>query len=115
MQSRKWIRIGLGMIFAVHATVMFAQTASRDSVAHASSSETFSEKISDGVITAKVRAALLNAKDVKDSHNIHVRTAAGVVRLTGTAPSREVKDAATAAARTVDGVTHVHNDLHVAN
>ncbi|WP_337690836.1 BON domain-containing protein [Mycetohabitans sp. B46] len=105
----------IGMICAVHMAGLVAQTASGNSTAQSSGSETVSEKISDGAITTKVKAALLNAKDVKGFQNIHVKTTAGAVRLTGTVPSRQAKEAASAAARTVDGVTHVHNDLHIAN
>lgn len=102
------------MFIAACATCAFnvaAQTG--NATQSASSSETMSEKISDGAITTKVKAALLNAKDVKGSQNIHVETTAGAVRLTGTVPTRQAKAAAAAAAKTVDGVTRVRNDLKV--
>ncbi|MCG1055509.1 BON domain-containing protein [Mycetohabitans sp. B5] len=115
MQTTPWIRVAIGMICAAHVAGLAAQSAGSDRAAQSSGSETLSEKISDGAITTKVKAALLNAKGVKGFQNIHVKTTAGAVRLTGTVPSREAKEAATAAARTVDGVTRVHNDLHIAN
>lgn len=115
MQTTPWIRITIGMICAAHMAGLAAQTVSSNSATQSSGSETVSEKISDGAITMKVKAALLNAKDVKGFQNIHVKTTAGAVRLTGTVPSREAKEAATTAARTVDGVTRVHNELHIAN
>lgn len=116
MQTTSWIRVAIGILCAAHMAGLAARTEGRsDSTAQSSSSETFSEKISDGAITTKVKAALLNAKGVKGFQNIHVKTTAGAVRLTGTVPSREAKEAATTAARTVDGVTHVHNDLRIAN
>ncbi|MCF2134665.1 MULTISPECIES: BON domain-containing protein [Burkholderiaceae] len=115
MQTTRWIRVAIGIICAAHVVGLAAQSAGSNRAAPLSGSETLSEKISDGAITTKVKAALLNAKGVKGFQNIHVKTTAGAVRLTGTVPSREVKEAAADAARTVDGVTHVHNDLHIAN
>jgi hypothetical protein len=68
--------------------------------------------ISDGVITSKVRLALMRAKDLK-STDIHVETIAGTVRLAG-----EVDDAKQAArveqlAGRVKGVKKVDSRLSV--
>jgi hyperosmotically inducible periplasmic protein len=110
MKTEKILHLAIAVACAACALNVGAQTSSGSS---ASSSETMSEKISDGAITTKVKAALLNAKDVQGSQNIHVTTTAGAVRLSGTVPSKASKEAATAAAKTVDGVTRVRNDLKV--
>jgi hyperosmotically inducible protein len=115
MKMKKCLRFMFGAACTACALNVSAQTDSGSATQSASSSETMSEKISDGAITTKVKAALLNAKDVKGSQNIHVKTTAGAVQLTGTVPTRQAKAAAAAAAKTVDGVTRVHNDLTVAD
>jgi len=100
------------IVFAAGAS---AQTPASDTGDVSHQGETASQKISDGVITSKVKAALLDAKDVKDSQHIHVRTRNGVVHLSGTVPSAEAKAAATSAAKTVDGVRSVSNKIKVAS
>ena len=69
-----------------------------------------STAVSDAAITAKVKAKYLNDKRLKGS-DISVTTANGVVSLTGTAPSSEAKSAAEEAAKTVEGVLNVGNDI----
>jgi len=68
--------------------------------------------ISDTVITAKAKAALLGAKDVHGSR-IQVTTEQGVVTLAGVVPRAEEKDRATRVVADLDGVVSVNNALDV--
>ncbi|CAJ0805035.1 Osmotically-inducible protein Y [Ralstonia mannitolilytica] len=70
------------------------------------------EGFSDTAITAKVKAGLLNQKDL-GSMRIHVRTRDGVVRLTGSVPTMVQRQMATKVAKGVTGVASVENDLIV--
>jgi hyperosmotically inducible protein len=105
----------VGATCIAFAVGVSAQTASSDTAASSHQGETASQKISDGVITTKVKAALLDAKEVTGSQHIHVRTHNGVVHLSGTVPSEQAKEAATSAAKTVDGVRSVSNKIKVAS
>src|ERR1700761_727835 len=92
--------------FALHAN---AQT---NSAAPSSASETVGQHIDDGTVTTKVKAELLQAKDVKSTH-IHVKTRKGVVWLTGTVPSSDDKAAAEKVVQNVKGVESVKNHLKI--
>lgn len=74
--------------------------------------ETVGEKIDDGMLTVKVKAALIENPDTK-ALQINVETQEGVVRLLGAVDSAKAKDAATAAAKSVKGVKEVKNELTV--
>jgi len=74
--------------------------------------ETVSEGLSDTAITTKVKASLLDQKDLSSAH-IHVRTRQGVVRLTGSVPTTKERHMATEVAKGVSGVTSVENHLGV--
>ncbi|WP_180863050.1 BON domain-containing protein [Cupriavidus pauculus] len=74
--------------------------------------ENVSEGISDTTITTKVKASLLDQKDLSSVH-IHVRTREGVVRLTGTVPTTTERHMATDVAKRVSGVTSVENHLGI--
>ncbi|HTJ94566.1 MAG TPA: BON domain-containing protein [Pararobbsia sp.] len=93
--------------FALHVN---AQT--NNSTAPSSSSESVGQHIDDGTITTKVKADLLQAKDVKSTH-IHVKTRKGVVWLTGTVPSDDDKTAAEKVVMNVSGVDSVKNHLKI--
>ena len=64
----------------------------------------------DDKITVKVKAALHEDKEVGES-DLHVRTTAGVVTLTGRAASPEAAERAVRIARNVEGVSSVNNQL----
>jgi hypothetical protein len=68
--------------------------------------------VDDSVITAKVKAALMNTPNV-DSTEITVETFKGVVKLSGFLDSQAMIDAAVHAAQGVNGVKSVTNDLSV--
>jgi hyperosmotically inducible protein len=70
------------------------------------------ETIDDSVITAKVKAALID-NDIVDAGEVNVNTYRGVVQLSGFVDSNDEKTQATQATRAVDGVKEVRNDLKV--
>ena len=75
--------------------------------------ETVGEYIDGAAITAEIKVKL--ADDAETSAlNIEVKTMdAGVVQLSGFAKSQQEKDVATQIARSVKGVSSVHNNLIV--
>lgn len=70
------------------------------------------EVVDDGVITAKVKAALIDNPTTK-ARQINVDTRQGVVQLQGFVDTNDEKMAATDVARSVSGVQSVRNDLEV--
>ncbi|MBX9963730.1 MAG: BON domain-containing protein [Burkholderiales bacterium] len=70
--------------------------------------------LEDTAITAKVKAALAMADDLKDSR-ISVETVSGRVILTGKLPTESQQRRAIEVARAVDGVQDVENRLTVGN
>ena len=66
----------------------------------------------DSTITARVKAALIDHKDIR-STDISVKTENKVVTLSGSVDSAEQKDLAVNAAKTVKGVTTVNDQLNV--
>ncbi len=70
------------------------------------------EYVDDTVITAKVKAAILEAPTLK-SAEINVETFKGTVQLSGFVSSQDNINAAVATARSVKGVTSVKNDMRV--
>lgn len=76
-----------------------------------SHSATVGTAVNDAAITAKVKSAFLGDARLKDA-DISVRTANGVVTLTGSAPNPEVKKAAGDIAKSVEGVGNIDNDIH---
>ena len=70
------------------------------------------EYVDDSVITAKVKAAILNDPALKVSE-IHVETFKGVVQLSGLVRSQTDIDKAVQVARGVAGVKSVKNDMRI--
>lgn len=68
--------------------------------------------VNDSIVTANVKAKLLNTPGV-DSTEISVETFKGVVKLTGFLDSRDMINTAVLAARSVKGVKSVEDDLTV--
>ena len=66
----------------------------------------------DSTITARVKAALIDDKNISSS-DISVKTENKVVTLSGSVDSAEQKDLAVNAAKTVKGVTTVNDQLNV--
>jgi hyperosmotically inducible protein len=70
------------------------------------------QTMSDGMITTKVKAALIADSRTK-AHQIEVNTMQGVVQLGGFVDTPTAKTAATEVARSVDGVRSIKNTLEV--
>ncbi|MEB8023865.1 molecular chaperone OsmY [Raoultella ornithinolytica] len=66
----------------------------------------------DSTITARVKAVLIDDKNIRSS-DISVKTENKVVTLSGSVDSAEQKDLAMNAAKTVKGVTTVNDQLNV--
>lgn len=86
--------------------------AKQESTATPSKHESTGAYVDDSVITAKVKAAVLQEPTLK-SAEINVETYKGVVQLTGFVSSHASIDKASELARTVKGVTSVKNDMIV--
>jgi len=70
------------------------------------------QAVDDGVVTAKVKAALV-ADPVTKAHQINVETFKGTVQLSGFVDSAEAATRATSLAKDVGGVKDVKNSLQV--
>jgi len=70
------------------------------------------EYVDDSVITAKVKAAILNEPSLKVAE-INVETFKGVVQLSGFVKSQADINKATEVARRVGGVKDVKNDIRL--
>ncbi|MBI5862652.1 MAG: BON domain-containing protein [Rhodocyclales bacterium] len=70
------------------------------------------EYVDDSVITAKVKAAILNEPMLKVAE-INVETFKGVVQLSGFVSSQAAVDKAVEVARRVTGVKSVKNDMRI--
>jgi hyperosmotically inducible protein len=80
--------------------------------ASTSTHEGTGQYVDDSVITAKVKAAILEEPTLK-SAEINVETFKGVVQLSGFVSSRGEMNKAVAVARGVNGVTSVKDDMRV--
>jgi hyperosmotically inducible protein len=68
--------------------------------------------VEDGVLTTKVKTALLRERNLK-SNDVHVETSNGRVLLSGWVDNREQKDKAVKVASLVPGVVEVRDALEV--
>ena len=80
--------------------------------ASTSKQEGTGEYIDDSVITAKVKAALIE-DPVTKAYQINVETYKGVVQLSGFVNSHDEASKAVQLARAVKGVTSVKNDIRI--
>jgi osmotically-inducible protein OsmY len=76
------------------------------------SQQSTGEVIDDGVVTAKVKAALIE-DPVTKAHQINVETFKGTVQLSGFVESDETRSRALQLARDIDGVKNVKDALEV--
>ena len=74
--------------------------------------QTAGEVVDDGVVTAKVKAKLVD-DPVTKAYQIDVETFKGTVQLSGSVDSAEARSRATQLAREVGGVKDVKNSLQV--
>jgi hyperosmotically inducible protein len=75
--------------------------------------ETTGQYIDDATVTAKVKTAIASDVGVKAASNVNVETYRGVVQLSGFADSDEQASKAVGAAKKVNGVRSVKNDIRV--
>jgi hyperosmotically inducible protein len=73
---------------------------------------TAGEMVDDSILTAKVKAALVQSPETK-AHQINVETKDGVVQLSGFVDNAGAKSAAASVAKSVTGVKDVKNELSV--
>jgi hyperosmotically inducible periplasmic protein len=74
---------------------------------------TTGEFTSDAALTAKVKSAIATDVGARTAAAINIETYRGVVQLTGFVDSREQANKAEAAAKKVDGVRSVKNDVRI--
>lgn len=74
--------------------------------------QTAGEVVDDGVVTAKVKAKLVD-DPVTKAYQINVETFKGIVQLSGLVDSAEARSRATQLASGVGGVKEVKNSLQV--
>ena len=74
---------------------------------------TTGEFASDAALTAKVKSAIATDVGARTAAAINIETYRGVVQLTGFVNSREQANKAEAAAKKVDGVRSVKNDVRI--
>ena len=75
--------------------------------------ETTGQYVDDATVTAKVKTAIASDVGVKAAANVNIETFRGVVQLSGFADSDEQASRAAAAAKKVNGVKSVKNDIRV--
>lgn len=102
MNTRQSIPALLGTLMLA-ATVGCASTSMPDSAG---------EHVDDTALTANVKAAMVNQPELNASE-INVETYQGTVQLSGFASSQADIDKAVAAARSINGVKSVTNDLRL--
>jgi len=76
------------------------------------SKQSTGERLDDSVVTAKVKAALLNDQDVSGT-SVNVETFKGVVQLSGFVRTDQERMRAAQLARSINGVSEVRNDLQI--
>ena len=74
---------------------------------------TAGQYIDDATVTAKVKTAIASDVGVKAAANVNVETNRGVVQLSGFADNDDQASRAVSAAKKVEGVRSVKNDIRV--
>lgn len=117
--SKSLLAIALGCIvtsgsaFAKNTTIDKAQSAATSTGEKIDSSmNKVGNFMDDSAITAKVKAALVDDKNIK-STDISVKTEGSVVTLSGFVESQTQAEQAVAVTKGVEGVTSVSDKLHV--
>lgn len=75
--------------------------------------QTISQTPADRVISNGIRNALLSQNMASDIQNVQVAANNGVVTLSGTVPSREVRDSIATTAQNFSGVRQVINNIQI--
>ena len=98
-----------GALATIAAVVLSACASDRQPEAK----RTTGEFTSDAAVTAKVKSAIATDVGARTAAAINIETYRGVVQLTGFVNSREQADRAEAAAKKVEGVRSVKNDVRI--
>lgn len=102
----------IGAVLSLGALALPAAHAADNASNNGKPKQSVGEYASDTVVTTKVKAAIVADKSLS-ALDIAVETNNGVVTLTGTVATAAQSDAATHAARGVEGVKQVKNELKV--
>lgn len=94
------------------AATLLAVCMAMTACASTSTQRSAGETVDDTVVTARVKAELVD-NNKTNAGQIEVQTYRGVVQLNGFVDSNEEKSTATQVAKAVDGVKEVHNNLQV--
>ena len=84
----------------------------QNNVALKTSDTTVGNKVDDGIVTAKVKAALIGDEKIK-STDITVVTRKGEVQLSGFVNSQSQIDRALLVAKGIEGVSSVSNEMSI--
>jgi hyperosmotically inducible protein len=76
---------------------------------------TVGETAGDAAVTAKVKTAIATDVGARTAANVNVTTYNGTVQLTGFLDSQDQANRAAQAARQVEGVKSVKNDIRIKN
>ena len=99
------------LIIAAMLAVALAGCAS-SGAAPGSKQDQAADSVNDAYITSLIKAHLIAISDVK-AFDIHVATENGVVTLTGTAPTADLRDKAVSYARETKGVKGVVDHIEI--
>ena len=104
----------VGVTMTAAALAFSAGCASnRDTSSDRSTSRSATEFSGDAALTAKVKTAIAADSGIGNATNINVNSYRGVVQLNGFVDSRDKIERAVNAARNVEGVRNVENNLQV--
>jgi osmotically-inducible protein OsmY len=100
-------------IAATAAALALGACASNTQTSGNADKETPGQYVDDATVTAKVKTAIASDVGVKAASNVNVETYRGVVQLSGFADSEDQAAKAVTAAKKVNGVRSVKNDIRV--
>ena len=98
--------------FLTLGLVLAPVAAQAGDAAKPTTTEKAKEGVSDSALTAKIKTAFANDKDVS-ALKINIDSDKGTVKLTGNVKSKEEADKAIAIAKATEGVVTVQNNLKV--
>ena len=105
--------LGAAVVATAFTLGACASSSSTHTTNEGSKSETTGQYIDDATVTAKVKTAIASDVGVKAAANVNVETYRGVVQLSGFADSDAQASKAVAAAKKVNGVRSVKNDMRI--
>ena len=101
------------IVAAVAAALTLALAGGCASDRRAEEKRSAGEYSSDAALTARVKSAIATNVGARTAASINIETYRGTVQLSGFAASREQAELAEAAAKKVQGVRDVKNDVRV--